>query len=309
MDPFSTLYRQHRDHLWGIAYRMTGNAADAEDLVQETFRRAIERPPADRERSLRPWLATVTTRLAIDQLRQRKSQSQLGPWLPSPVDTQASALGTRAEPSDVETTYSLLESVTFAFLLALESLSAQQRAALVLRDVLGYSGREVAEMLATSPANIRVLLHRGHQAMARYQQRRRPPTQARVEQARNALMALMQSVLAADPEAVMSCLRDDVVFASDSGGEFSAAHREVCGARNVARLLLGLAAKGPPALEMHEGVYNGFPGLIYVRQPRRPRDAPRVWFGLEVDDTGKISRLHSVLATAKLTALDRANQP
>jgi len=104
--PLSTLYSQHRDHLWGIAYRMTGNAADAEDLVQDTFRRALERPPADVQRSLRPWLATITTRLSIDSLRRRKTRARIGPWLPSPVQTTAGVpLGNLAEETDLETNY------------------------------------------------------------------------------------------------------------------------------------------------------------------------------------------------------------
>ncbi len=303
VDPLSTLYLQHRDHLWGIAYRMTGSAADAEDLVQDTFRRALERPPADRDRSLRPWLATITSRLAIDCLRRRKTRSRYGPWLPSPVDTSAGELGSRAEHSDLETTYDLMESVTFAFLLALESLTVEQRAALVLRDVLGYSSREVAEALETSPENVRVLLHRGRKAMARYRQRRRPPCPSRVEQAKQALMRLMTTIAADDPEGVMACLREDVMFVSDSGGEFSAAHREVVGARDVMRLLLGLTRKSPVPTNIQMGMFNGMPSLYYHRTPQRPRDAPRVWLSIEIDDAGKVGRIHSVLATDKLTAL------
>lgn len=300
--PLSTLYSQHRDHLWGIAYRMTGNAADAEDLVQDTFRRALERPPADVQRSLRPWLATITTRLSIDSLRRRKIRARIGPWLPSPVQTTAGVpLGNLAEETDLETNYGLLESVTFAFLLALESLSEQQRAALVLRDVLGYSGREVGEMLATSPANIRVLLHRARAALASYREHRQPPSPACVQRARDALQKLMATVLAGDPEQVLACLANDCQFASDSGGEYSAAHRLVFGAQNVTRLLLGLASKGPQPITMTECICNGFSSFFYTRAARRPRDAPRVWLSIEIDAQGQITRIHSVLANDKLT--------
>jgi len=191
--------------------------------------------------------------------------------------------------------------VTFAFLLALESLSEQQRAALVLRDVLGYSGREVGEMLATSPANIRVLLHRARAALASYREHRQPPSPTCVQRARDALQKLMATVLAGDPEQVLACLANDCQFASDSGGEYSAAHRLVFGAQNVTRLLLGLASKGPQPITMTECICNGFSSFFYTRAARRPRDAPRVWLSIEIDAQGQITRIHSVLANDKLT--------
>ena len=107
----------HRDFLWGLCYRMTGSAADAEDLVQDTFERALRSPPPDSERSLRPWLARVALNLSCDHLRRRKLAPYRGSWLPEPVPTESlRAVEQRGARADAR--YDLLESTTFAFLLA-----------------------------------------------------------------------------------------------------------------------------------------------------------------------------------------------
>jgi RNA polymerase sigma-70 factor (ECF subfamily) len=156
-------FQEHRGLLWHLCYRMTGIAADADDLVQETFLRAIERPPPRTDMALRPWLVRVALNLARDLLRRRRRRREYtGPWLPSPIETGepgADAADDRVlpafEPSlpglgSTEGRYDLVESVTFAFLLALEALTPQQRAVLLLRDVFDYSVRETAEALAVS---------------------------------------------------------------------------------------------------------------------------------------------------------------
>src|SRR5207249_6583174 len=123
------LYEQHRRFLWGLCYRMTGSAADAEDVVQDTFVRAIEHPPRRTEEPLRPWLVKVALNLARDLLRRRRRREYVGPWLPSPLETDWSSQGATAdrerdppshEPATLEGRYDLLESVSFAFLVALE---------------------------------------------------------------------------------------------------------------------------------------------------------------------------------------------
>src|SRR4030095_12948344 len=133
----------HRRHLWGLCYRMTGNAADADELVQETFARALERPPARTDQPWRPWLVRVAMNLARDLLRYRRRSPYRGSWLPSPIETDSDdelpsyelAVGSG---SPTEGRYELLESVSFAFLLALEALRPNQRAVLLLRDVFDY---------------------------------------------------------------------------------------------------------------------------------------------------------------------------
>ena len=125
------LYERERGSLWGLAYRMTGSANDADDLVQEAFTRAIERPPADPRRPWGPWLATVTLNLSRDQLRERQRRSYTGEWLPSPVPSEV-LVERDARWGDPAGRYALRESVGYAFLLALEVLTPSQRAVLIL---------------------------------------------------------------------------------------------------------------------------------------------------------------------------------
>ena len=114
-------FDEHRKFLWGICYRMTGSAADAEDIVQDTFVKALEKPPADLEAPLRPWLVKIALNLSRDQLRRRRRREYFGPWLPAPINTEGDTPLEFDEPSANEISamaeYDLRESVTIAFLL------------------------------------------------------------------------------------------------------------------------------------------------------------------------------------------------
>src|SRR6267142_3657028 len=151
-------YDDEKRFLWGLCYRMTGSAADAEDIVQDTFVRALEKPPADMQAPLRPWLVKVALNLSRDQLRRRRRREYFGPWLPSPVMTEGDGSLQIDEPTSPEMSpvarYDLVESVTLAFLLAMEALTPAQRAVLLLRDVFEYSTSEVAETLAMTESNV-----------------------------------------------------------------------------------------------------------------------------------------------------------
>src|SRR5436190_13607733 len=126
---------------------MTGNAADADDIVQDTFVRALEKRATDMEAPLRPWLINVAMNLSRDQLRRRRRREYFGPWLPAPVLTEGndgSALDRPVMESTPARRYDIMESVSMAFLLALEALTPAQRAVLILRDVFDYSTNETA---------------------------------------------------------------------------------------------------------------------------------------------------------------------
>ncbi len=124
--------RTHERLLWGLSYRLTGSAADADDIVQETFLRALKNTrllPAD---AWRPWLVRVATNLGMDTLRRRRRRAYVGSWLPSPIGTEGEAPMLPAPPADGPAErYEQLESVSFAFLLALEALTPRQRAVLL----------------------------------------------------------------------------------------------------------------------------------------------------------------------------------
>ena len=299
---YDALFSAHREHLWGLCYRVTGSAADAEDLVQETFARALSRPPADTTRPWRPWLARVASRLAIDALRRRRTRRYVGPWLPSPVETPPGvARGELASPEpDVETRYGLRESVSFAFLRALEALDPVPRATVVLRDVLGYSGPEAAQILGVTPANVRVILHRARAALARYDERRQPLSAPCDERHQQALARLMAAWLSGDADRITACLTDDVRVSSDGAGRYRAATKIIEGADRVVRFMLGLLrhAPGPPRSELRW--LNARPAIVSLMATRHPRDAPRSCLTLDVDPQGRVVEIHIVTAPDKL---------
>jgi RNA polymerase sigma-70 factor (ECF subfamily) len=303
---YHALFSAHREHLWGLCYRVTGSAADAEDLVQETFRRALEKPPVDTERPWRPWLARVATRLAIDALRRRRTRQYVGPWLPSPVETPpGAASGEPASPeADAEARYGLRESVSFAFLRALEALAPMPRAALVLRDALGYSGPETAEILGVSPENARVLLHRARKALAQYDERRLPPS-PEVDAAHQAALQRFMAVLATgDAAHIAACLAEDARVTTDGGGQYRAALRPVLGRKKVAKFFTGGSVRGGAAGAVLEACWlNARPGLVVTVPTANPRDAPHLCMTLDLDASGLVLDIHIVSAPDKLAAV------
>ena len=184
-DDLGALFRAQRQRLWGLAYRMTGSAEDADDVVQETFVRAVEKAPEAPRDEVPRWLARVATNLSIDALRRRRRRAYVGPWLPAPLAGEPE-LPASSDP-DAEARYGAAESATFAFLVALEVLGPRQRAALLLRDVLGCSASETAEILATSAGNVRILHLRARRALEDYDAQRCVPTPELRERHRLAL--------------------------------------------------------------------------------------------------------------------------
>jgi RNA polymerase sigma-70 factor (ECF subfamily) len=299
-------FQAHRHFLWGLCYRMTGSAADADDLVQETFVRAIERPPVDMRDGWRAWLARVATNLAIDALRRRKRREYIGPWLPAPVDTgdEASPPAHEIASPEISTEhrYDLIESVSVAFLLALEHLTPRQRAVLILRDVFDYTVQETAKALDLTQSNVKVTHHRARQAMNAYHERRLRPTrdhQARTAERLREFLACLQNQDVAGVEAMLA---RDARALSDGAGEFFAARQPILGRKNVARLLLGLAAKRPREERLAFRMLNGFPALV-VEAAAPHGFAPRFTLQVEVDRHGAIEAVHTVLATRKLLAV------
>ena len=299
----------HRDFLWGLCYRMTGSAADAEDLVQDTFERALRTPPQDAQTSLRPWLSRVAVNLSCDHLRRRKLQPYRGTWLPEPVHTQRLQRGadiTPAEPAHADARYELLESTTYAFLLALEALSPKERAVLLLRDVFDYSVREAAEALEQSEANIKTVLHRARQHMADYDKNRCVPNASRAERTERAIKRFVLHLAADNVRGIEALLREDVLELTDPG-EFVAARKMLFGRSKVslfARKVTRLVDTGGKPGRMQITSINGLPALLCEVEPPRTDFAPRQLFLLDVDEEGKVTRMYAVLATSKLRQLD-----
>lgn len=287
-------FADHRRLLWGLGYRMLGTAADADEVVQEAFEKALKRPPA-LDRPLRPWLVRVTVNAARDRLRRRKRAPYAGPWLPQPieVDDPGAALEPSVPPArELERK----QSVSYALLVALERLTPTQRAVWLLREVMDLSTAEAAEVLAVTPGSVKVTLHRARKALdgAGGAPRTDPMTGLA------AVGQLAGAILAGDVAAVCALLDEDVVAVSDGGGIYHAARRPVVGALAVARLLIGLAKKTPNAGYRPAWV-QGQPG-VFVDTPDLGGDfAPRSLTLFSVVG-GRVVRVWSVLAPGKLPA-------
>lgn len=294
-------FRAERRALFLIAYRMTGSTSDADDVVQETFERALARPPARTDLAWRPWLQRVAVNLARDALRRRRRRPYLGPWLPAPLETDAfaAALAPAAyEPSSTAGRYELLESVSYAFLVALEALTPAQRAVLVLCDVLEHSGREAAQALGLGEANVRQTLVRARRVMAAYDRERLPPGAEQNARTQASLGSLLGCVATGDTAGLAALLADDVATWNDGGGQYAAARRPVCGRAKVARFLLRISKLGVPRVRFAN--VNGMPALLAVHDAPRKKIAPRYVMLLDVDAQGKLRRLWTVLAPDKL---------
>jgi RNA polymerase sigma-70 factor (ECF subfamily) len=287
---------------------MTGNAADADDLVQETFVRAIEKPPRRTDEPLRPWLIRVAINLSRDLLRRRRRQNYVGPWLPSPVPTDEESPASYEPPAPGEDSpvarYDLKESISFAFLLALEVLTPSQRAVLLLRDVFDYSTSETAEALGLTEANAKVVLLRARHKMKEYDKNRAILTPARKEATRRALEQFLLYLNTRDAAKLEGLLAEDVLSLSDGGGEMRAALNPIRGRNKVLRLILGLAAKSASEPRFVLRSLNGLPAVLVEDPNSTTTNATRYTLHIEVDDAGRINGLHAVMVPRKLTALN-----
>jgi RNA polymerase sigma-70 factor (ECF subfamily) len=298
-EAIARLAADHGRHLWALGYRLTGSAADADDLVQETLLRAIERPPARTGEPLRPWLVRVAVNLGRDLLRARKKRGYVGPWLPSPVEIEDEP-EMFTEPRGAEGRYDLVESASMAFLLALEALTPNQRAVLLLCDVFDYSVREAAEALGISEANVKTTHHRARRALEAYDRDRVPRTPELVAQTRAALARFLGAIGAKDGRAVEAMLAAEVKHLSDGGGEFFAARIPIVGRERVARVLIGIDRFRDPAARFALRDLSGLPALV-VEQDPRPGVAPRIVMQCALGRDGLIEAVYATLATRKLT--------
>lgn len=288
-----TLYRDHGDYLWGLAFRMLGVRADAEEVVQDTFVRLLRAEP-DRDRDLRPWLVRVATNLARDRLRARKREAYVGPWLPAVMEVP-----TEADPIP-GARYTSIESLSLSFLWAAEQLDDVQRAVLVLRDVLGHSVRDVAETLELSESNVKVIAHRVRARMREWETTQRRSLNVPHEQIVDTMRRFFGSVAAGDRVGAEAVLAEDVRVLSDGAGEFFAARKPVVGARKVAGFYLKLAQgqRRPPSIELR--TLGGLPTLVLRRDPEDEHSAPVICLQVLLDDAGRIAQVYSVLATEKV---------
>ncbi|MDP5315394.1 RNA polymerase sigma-70 factor [Streptomyces poriferorum] len=248
MDGATETFVAHRNLLFTVAYEMLGSAADAEDVLQETWLRWVE-VDLEQVRDQRAYLVRITTRQALNRLRtvSRRKESYVGPWLPEPL------LTTPDVAQDVE----LAESVSMAVMLVLETLSPTERAVFVLREVFDVGYDEIAAAVDKTPAAVRQIAHRAR----RHVDARRPRKVVSQSQTRAALESFLQALEGGDLQGLLDVLAPEVVYMGDGGGVKHAALRPIAGAGKVARLLVGGLGKNTVPVAFAHTTVNGSPAL------------------------------------------------
>jgi RNA polymerase sigma-70 factor, ECF subfamily len=250
-----TDFERHRPRLRGLAYRMLGSVGEAEDLLQEAFLRWHQ---TDRTaiRSAEAWLVRVTTRLAIDRLRALSAErtAYVGPWLPEPWFEPTDAMADDRPDSRLD----LAGDLSMAFLLLLERLSAEERAAFLLHDVFDVGYPQIAATLERSEAACRQMVHR---ARERVRTDRRRFT-ASDESRRGLLRQFLAAAEAGDQVQLLALFAPQATYMTDGGGKVWAARRVVEGASRIARLVVGVWRK-PRGVTVHRlATINGEPGIL-----------------------------------------------
>jgi RNA polymerase sigma factor (sigma-70 family) len=300
-------FEQHRRFLWGVCYRVTGSAADADDAVQETFIRALKHAPKDLAEPRR-WLVTVAVNASRDFLRRRRRRSYVGPWLPSPVDTSDEGPLPSYEPAidagrTLEGRYDVTESVSLAFLRALEVLTPTQRAVLLLRDVFDYSGAEVATALDLSKGNARTIHHRARHAMAAYETRRTPPTADNRRRTSHTLDLFLELLGKADVPGIERMLAADIRAVTDGGGEFSASPYPIVGPAAVEQFFVRLAGSRASGVRVRVIDLNAFPAALFAFEAPMGRRPPRLVLTVDLNTGGLICGLCVIANSRKLKAV------
>lgn len=286
LDPATEAFLAHRSLLFTVAYEMLGSAADAEDVLQETWLRWAE-VDLDGVQNQRAYLVRVTTRQALNRLRTlgRRKESYVGPWLPEPLLTAP----------DVAEDVELAESVSMAMLLVLETLTPTERAVFVLREVFDLGYDEIAEAVDKSPTTVRQVAHRARAHVAA----RRPRGVVSRAETRDAIEAFRRATETGDLQRLLDILAPDVVMLGDGGGLRQAVPRPIVGADRVARLLAVGLGKIPPSALLEPAQVNGYPALIL----RLDGEIDTV-IAVRVGD-GLITGLYAVRNPEKLSHMER----
>lgn len=288
-DPHPALFEEHRRLLFGLAYRMLGSVADAQDMVQETYLR-WQQAQGEAIRSPRAWLTTVTTRLCLNQLQSARAQREnyVGVWLPEPlVDDEA------RDPAD---TTQLADMLSLAFLVLLETLNPTERAVFILREGFDYEFADIARIVEKSEENCRQILARARKRV----DERRPRFDASAAEAQKLVTPFLVALGDGDLEGMLARMAKNAVLIADGGDKQGALLRPLEGAGTVARAMVGATRRqGLEGATFRLASINRLPGLVRYHGDRA--HAVMV-FGL-VD--GLIESVFIVSNRDKLRHLDR----
>ena len=246
-DRFTSL----RPLLFTIAYEILGTATESDDVLQESYLRWAEVDLAG-VRDTKAYLAQLVTRQALNALRaqSRRREEYVGPWLPEPLLVDA---------GDASSDVVLAESVSMAMMVVLETLSPDERAVFVLREVFGFGHDDIAETLGKSTSAVRQMAHRAREHV---QSRRKRFEPADPKQSLEITAQFFAAASTGDVDSLIAMLAPDVVWTADSDGKASAARRPVAGAEKVARLILGLLRFAGDGGRVEPAFYNGAPALV-----------------------------------------------
>jgi RNA polymerase sigma-70 factor (TIGR02957 family) len=280
----------HRNLLFTVAYEMLGSAADAEDVLQETWLRWVSREgrsDLDTVRDERAYLVRITTRQALTRLRTlgRRKETYVGPWLPEPLLTAP----------DVADDVELADSLSMAMLLVLETLTPTERAVFVLREVFDLGYDEIAEAVDKTQAAVRQIAHRARAHVAA----RRPRGAVSSAESRAALEALQRAIETGDLQSLVDVLAPDVVALGDGGGVKQALPRPVVGADKVAALIAVGLKQARDELSAEPAQINGSPALIL-----RLNGELDMVVAVRIDD-GLVTGLYTVRNPEKLSRVAR----
>jgi RNA polymerase sigma-70 factor (ECF subfamily) len=288
-DQALSLFEAHRQLLFGIAYRMLGSVADAQDMVQESYVR-WQQSADESIRAPRAWLTTVITRLCLNHLQLARVQREtyVGQWLPEPlVDEQA------GDPAD---TSQLADSLSLAFLVLLETLSPTERAVFILREGFDCEFSDIARIVEKSEANCRQILTRARQRI----DERRPRYDVSRTDAEKLVPPFLAALKNGDLEAMLAGMAQDVVLIADGGNKPGALLRPLQGAETVARAMLHAMRKhAAPGAEFQLATINRLPGLVRFENGRAQAVLA---FGLA---GGRIQAVFVISNPDKLRHLDR----
>ncbi|TQD44429.1 RNA polymerase sigma-70 factor [Marilutibacter aestuarii] len=251
------IFQHHRPRLFALAYRLLGSRGDAEDVVQDAWLRWSQ-AERDAVRDPEAWLVTATTRLGIDRLRRLRHERDAypGPWLPEPVDVDASATP--------EAGAEIADQVSLAFLALLERLGPEERAAFLLKEAFDHDYEQIAALLGHSVANCRQMVHRARGRL----QAGRPRFEVHRDRHRELLTRFMQAAQTGDESAIVRLLDANARLVSDGGGKVTAAIRPLFGAERIGRLYAAVARRVGQEIHATIGTVNGEPAIIRTREGR-----------------------------------------
>jgi RNA polymerase sigma-70 factor (TIGR02957 family) len=274
---------------FAIAYRMLGSVSEAEDVVQEALLRVHRALDAgERIASPRAFVATVSTRLAINELRSARARREhyVGEWLPEPIITDST--------DDPARHAEMADSLSLAMLVLLESLSPEQRAVLLLHDVFDYGYPDIAAILDKSDDNVRQLATRAR----RHVEQRRPRFQTTREQRDELARRFFQAAEQGDLGGLEALLASDVELTGDGGGKVPALERSLRGRNRVARTLINSVVARLPEVSLRLAEVNGGPGALYLDAQQRLIGV----MALDIDG-GQITSISSIVNPDKLAHL------